>query len=51
MYFESLLLGASTLIIAYLIKLTPEAWVNNIPVKLDEGKVLGSDNALMKVYE
>jgi P-type Ca2+ transporter type 2C len=51
MYAESILWGASSLLIAVLVKLTPEAWVENIPVKIDEGQVLGTDNALMKVFE
>lgn len=51
MYAESILWGASSLLISVLIKLTPEAWVEKLPVKIDEGQVLGTDNALMKVYE
>ena len=51
MYAESLIWGASSMLISFLVKLTPEAWVESIPVKIDEGQVLGTDNALMKVYE
>lgn len=51
MYVESILLGASSLLISLLVKLTPEAWVEKLPVKIDEGQVLGTDNAIMKVYE
>ena len=51
MYAESFLWGASSLLISLLVKLTPEAWVEKLPVKIDEGQVLGTDNALMKVYE
>lgn len=51
MYAESFAWGASSLLISLLVKLTPESWVEKLPVKLDEGQVLGNDNALMKVYE
>ena len=51
MYVESILLGASSLLISLLVRLTPEAWVEKLPVKIDEGQVLGTDNAIMKVYE
>jgi magnesium-transporting ATPase (P-type) len=37
MYGESFLWGASSLLISLLVKLTPEAWVENLPVKIDEG--------------
>jgi hypothetical protein len=36
---------------AYLIKLTPESWVERIPVAIDEDTALGKGNIIMKGYE
>ena len=35
------------LIISLLIKLSPERWVESVPVKIDEQKPLGEDNKLV----
>jgi hypothetical protein len=31
--------------------LTPEHWVEKLPIGIDEKKAIGSDNALMRAYE
>jgi len=37
--------------VAILIKLTPESWVDRIPVAIDEDTALGKGNIIMKGYE
>jgi len=37
--------------VAWLVKLTPVAWVEKIPVKIDENKAIGGDSKLMSAYE
>lgn len=50
--FGQCFLTASTVLIAALaLKLTPEQWVEKLPVKIDENEVMGRDSILMKGYE
>jgi magnesium-transporting ATPase (P-type) len=50
--FGQCILAASTVLIASLaLKLTPEQWVEKLPVQIDENEVMGRDSILMKSYE
>lgn len=44
------MLGATTWIASFLLKLTPIAWLKKIPVRVDENKAETSD-PLMKLYK
>lgn len=45
------LIGATALIAALALKLTPAHWVEMMPIKIDEDEVMGRDNAFMKAYD
>ncbi len=45
-----MLFGIGSLIWAVIVKATPAAWVEKIPIKFDEDKGAGDDNAVMKVF-
>mmetsp|Transcript_7833 Transcript_7833/g.7308 ORF Transcript_7833/g.7308 Transcript_7833/m.7308 type:complete len:524 (-) Transcript_7833:50-1621(-) len=50
MWLTCVLLGASTLAVSALIKLTPKEWLEKIKVPLQEDKVEEEDDMLSKVY-
>jgi len=37
--------------IAWMVKLTPAAWVEKLPVKIDVNKAMGGDSKLMNAYQ
>lgn len=43
--------GITVIPAAMIIKLTPEAWVEKMPVGIDENKAMGKDSILMKGYD
>ena len=43
--------GATVLIVAFALKLTPQEWVEKLPIKVDENEVMGGESALMGMYE
>lgn len=43
--------GATVLLAAFIVKLTPEEWVDRIPSTIDENKTMGEDSAMMRFYE
>jgi Ca2+-transporting ATPase len=43
--------GATVLIAAFALKLTPQEWVEKLPIKIDENEVMGGESALMGAYE
>ena len=43
--------GATVLIAAFALKLTPKEWVEKLPIKIDENEVMGGESALMGAYE
>jgi len=50
-YFRCVAWGFTVIPVAILIKLTPESWVDRIPVAIDEDTALGKGNIIMKGYE
>ena len=43
--------GASTLIISFILKLSPAEWVAKVPIKIDENQALGEGSKLVQTYE
>ena len=43
--------GATPLVISLLLKLTPEHWVERIPVKIDEDRAVGEGSIFVRTYE
>lgn len=50
-FFTSFVWGFTVVPIAWLVKLTPAAWVEKIPVKIDENKAMGENSKLMAAYQ
>jgi len=50
-FFRCVAWGFSVLLAALILKMTPEHWVEKLPVAIHEEKVMGSDNAMMRAYE
>jgi len=42
--------GSTVLLVSVLLKLTPEAWAEKIPVRVDENKAMDPNDPLMKAY-
>lgn len=50
-FFRCVAWGASALIAAFILKMTPEHWVEKLPVGIHEEQVMGAGNAMMRAYE
>lgn len=50
-YYRTFSWGASVLLVALLLKLTPIQWVEKLPVKINENEVIGQSNILMRAYD
>ena len=42
--------GATVLVVSAILKLTPEAWAEKIPVFIDENKAIDPNDPVMKAY-
>lgn len=45
------LVGATVMVAALALKLTPAHWVEKLPIKIDEEEVMGRDSVFMATYE
>lgn len=43
--------GSTSLVVAALLKLSPQAWLEKMPIKIDENKALGADSKLVSLYD
>lgn len=43
--------GSTSLLASVLLKLTPESFVDKIPVTIDDNKAIGEDSRIMKIYK
>ena len=42
--------GASVLVVAALLKLTPDTWIKKLPITIDENKKIDENDPLMRMY-
>jgi len=42
--------GATPLAISAIVKMSPEHWVEKMPIKIDENKAMGEDSQMMQLY-
>ena len=43
--------GFTVLIVSFIVKMTPERWIENMPDQIDETKQIGQDSRLLKFYD
>jgi hypothetical protein len=43
--------GFTVLIVSFIIKMTPETWIEKMPGQIDETKQIGKDSRLVKYFE
>jgi Ca2+-transporting ATPase len=49
-FWTSFVWGSTSLAVAAMVKMSPEHWVEKMPVKIDENKPLGEDSQMMQLY-
>jgi len=50
-FFRCVAWGSSVLLVAVILKLTPERWVEKMPMPIDESKIIGQGSILMRTFE
>jgi magnesium-transporting ATPase (P-type) len=50
-FYSSIVWGSTSLLVAFLLKLTPAEWMEKVPIKIDENEALGADSKIMGTYQ
>lgn len=50
-FYSCVVWGSTSLLVAFLLKLTPAEWMEKVPIKIDENEALGADSKIMGTYQ
>lgn len=50
-FWTSVIWGSTTLVVSFILKCTPQAWIEKMPIKIDENSALGENSKLVRLYE
>ena len=50
-FYTCVIWGSTVLIVSFLLKMTPGEWMEKVPIRIDENKVLGGESKIVALYE
>ena len=50
-FWTTVFYGATTILVSFVLKLSPKEWMEKVPIKIDENEALGADSKIVSIYE
>lgn len=50
-FWTTVFYGFTTIIVSFVLKLSPKEWMEKVPIKIDENQALGADSKIVTLYE
>lgn len=50
-FWTTVFYGSTTILVSFVLKLSPREWIDKVPIKINEDEALGADSKIVSIYE